>query len=390
MNKNSKKLFTFLIIALSFASCRKEEAIVATTTETSATQELVYPSIKNGRLNFPTMDAFRNYMSAIQKLPIEEVEAMNVSHGFKSHYASGKGAADISSRSLGTRNTVVDDYIPDSYFGAVLNEAHQVLVQDYTWEANNDYSYMVPEGAEDNILSFETALANGMVKPEDIPTDGQYYNSNLYVYPTNATLQISESLSDDKNGKPLNTRGLLSTRQIQWTYFNNTEDWRLHAEAWRASWLLYASIGVESKCNRVANFFSLWQYYVNRRITSLGLGYTGTQTVNLSFSQPQPGNITQPANSNSTVNINGQQFDVQNVNYIFKNLANESLHQSKFDWQTATISTVVTLPFRLIFQQPNYNSIAKLRVVGMKLDTRHEGNYNGVSRRINMSVEIKP
>ena len=252
MNKSIKNLFVCLIIAFSFASCHKDEAVVSNVAAPT-TQQLVYPNIKNGRLYFEDMDHFKSYMETIQKMRIEDVEAMNVEHGFKSHYASGKGAANSTS-SLGTRSRTSEEFIADIYFAAVLNEDHQLLIDFLVGEANNNYSYMVPEGDEDKILDFETALAKGVVLSEDLPEYGKTYYNNLYVYPTNVRLDIAEYALDGKNDKSLETRGLGATRQIQWTYFNSQEDWRLHAEAWASNWLFYASVGIESKCNRSITF----------------------------------------------------------------------------------------------------------------------------------------
>ena len=188
MNHNFIKFSIFIIGLSLFSSCQKESVNTNLTT-----QQLVYPKIKNGRLQFEDLEHFKNYMAAINEMPIEEVEDMNKNHGFKSLYASGKGAAEpiLPLRTRG--GFVADSYIPDDQFAAVLNESHQLQVSTSIYEANNSYSYMVLEGSEDNILDFETALSMGVVKPEDIPSDGQYYYENLYVYPTNLTLDIAEA-----------------------------------------------------------------------------------------------------------------------------------------------------------------------------------------------------
>jgi hypothetical protein len=391
MNKNTKRLFTLLIIALSFASCKKEEAIVATTTETAATQELVYPSIKNGRLNFPTMDAFRNYMEAIKKIPIEEVEKMNIEHGFKSHYASGKGAANVI-ESVVTSSYSSDSYIADDYFGAVLNEEHQMQVDYIIAEANNTYSYMVPEGEEYKILAFETALANGTVLPEDIPTDGNFYNSSLYVYPTNANLQISECFLDGKNDNKLQTRGALTTRIIQWSTFDGR--WRLHAEAWRVNWGIYASVGIESKCNRVANFFSLWSYYVNSNAQKLSVGFQGNMKVEANFTPN--GGIT------STVPV------AVNILPDIVSVTDDSRAFKLFDQATAVLgikiggsnngasSPIINSSGAVVGatgNNANGFSIgtfkpAKLIVREINLTTKHTGTKDNVLRSINMNFSL--
>lgn len=391
MNKNTKKLFTFLIIALSFASCKKEEAIVATTTETSATQELVYPSIKNGRLYFPSSEAFKSYMEAIKKMSIEDVEKMNVEHGFKSHYASGKGAADVIS-SFGTNSYSNDSYIPDNYFGAVLNEEHQMQVDNFISEANNDYSYVVPEGGEDQIQSFEAALANGTVLPEDMPVSGQNYYNNLYVFPTNLTLEIGECLTDGKKDNKLQTRGLLSTRKIQWTYFNNTEDWRLHGEAWKGNWGLYASVGVESKCNRVANFFSLWKYYVNSKVSNLSVGFEGTLTIeaklkvgNSTTTIPQVVNLPPRVFQNSNEAVIQHYFD-QAYGSIGLRLGGLNNGTSV---PTVNSSGMVTGSTGNNTINTPFGSVAVLFVKGIDITSNHLGTKNNVTRRFNMSFSIK-
>lgn len=366
MNKNTKKLFTFLIIALSFASCKKEEAIVATTTETSATQELVYPSIKNGRLYFPSSDAFKSYMAAIHKMSIEDVEKMNVEHGFKSHYASGKGAADQIA-SATTSSYSYDNYIADDYFGAVLNEAHQMQVSNIICEANNSYSYMVPEGGEDYIQTFETALANGTVNPADMPSNGQNYYGNLFVYPTNVTLQISECLKDGQKDNKLNTRAIIS-RQIQYTYFDSGR-WRLHAEAWKVNYGIYASIGIESKCNRVANFFSLWSYYVNCNISRISVAYQGTKTtkiVTLGSTVTTPRIVTNIESTNS----NDIRTDTHRAYTVF-------------DY------SVAPLGFSFLSGNPTASNIAQLTVTGINLTSQHSGVKDNVTRNINMNISIQ-
>ena len=357
MNHNFIKFSIFIIGLSLFSSCQKESVNTNLTT-----QQLVYPKIKNGRLQFEDLEHFKNYMAAINEMPIEEVEDMNKNHGFKSLYASGKGAAEpiLPLRTRG--GFVADSYIPDDQFAAVLNESHQLQVSTSIYEANNSYSYMVLEGSEDNILDFETALSMGVVKPEDIPSDGQYYYENLYVYPTNLTLDIAEAqLVGNPDG--LATRGLTPERKIVYSYFDN--DWRLHAEAWKVNYLIYASIGVESKCNKVANFFSLWNYYVNKKINNLSLAYDGVQTKELS---------TQTCTSCPKQIL----VSTQPVSYS-QSLPNVSSITNRLDWSTATIP----------FSNAKFG-IASLKITGMKLTSRHSGNKDGRVRNITMDIEIKP
>jgi hypothetical protein len=366
MNKNTKKLFTFLIIALSFASCKKEEAIVANTTETLTTQALIYPSIKNGRLHFPSSDAFKSYMETIHKMPLEEVESLNVSHGFKSHYASGKGAADKIA-SLNEDSYSDDSYIPDHYFGAVLNEEHQIQVGNFICEANNDYSYMVPEGSEDHILDFETALAQGVVHPEDSQLNWQSYYGNLYVYPTNATLEISESLKDGQKDNKLNTRAIVS-RQIRYSYFDSGR-WRLHAESWKVNYGIYASIGIESKCNRVANFFSLWSYYVNCNISRISVAYQGNKTLE--------------------IETLGSTFTTPRIVTKIETVGSNDIRTDSHRAYTVFDYSIAPLGFSLLSGKPIAYSIAKLTVTGINLTSQHSGVKDNVTRNINMNVLIQ-
>jgi hypothetical protein len=174
----------------------------------------------------------------------------------------------------------------------------------------------------------------------------------LYVYPTSATAQISEYALGEKTGKSLNTR-FGADRKIGWSSFDGT--WRLHGEQWRVNWLLYASTGVESKCNRVARFLGIG-YYKYTAAQELTVGFSGSLTIETDhpFIANQKVTTVQPFNDSRTT------FGRSHV-------------QHYFDQATAVINFT-----------KGYIKPAKLVVKSMTINSVYRGKLNNVTRQFSL------
>ncbi len=262
------------ITGMFFTSCQKDENAPVQTdvAKVEAPQEkpsidalrAAYPTIEKGRLHFKSQADFKTYMGLIGKYDIDAVNALNQEKGFVSHFAKTHQDED----GMNSANAKGDDReesakwaIPDSYFAETLNENREISFADGgVCRAGNDFSFAFPNGEEGLIDKFYQDYARGGVKVADEGT----VIGELFVYPTGL---------EAPNVGGTKVRNIFEKRIRDSRTFDGSS-FRLYGEMWQGNWIVYASSGVTSECNRTRTF--LWTtYYSYTSASKLGISWNG-------------------------------------------------------------------------------------------------------------------
>ncbi len=280
--------FAILSVCLTiFVACQKDivNAPVAEIENSSTTKpsdqattnlekaRALYPTIKKGRLAFANQAAFTAYMDVITKLQVEDVEQLNKEKGFISHYtASQQERNEQNSAQFGDDKSDSPKWvIPDVDFAATLNDEREVAVgEGIICRAGNDFSFLYKEGNSYLIENFYRDYESGSVS---VPEEGlDYADGSLYVYQTGM-------VSLDNGGKAQVRDAILGYSKLSRGHVSFDGTWRLFGEHWRGSWIVYASTGVMTGCQKVACI--LWGrvcWYEYKNATQLGMNFNSQYT----------------------------------------------------------------------------------------------------------------
>lgn len=354
---------TLAICLTVFVACQKDivnmpatemenkDAVQSSSTDAGALKEVrsLYPSIKKGRLAFANQESFTAYMKALNKLKIEEVEQLSKEKGFVSHLEASQKEQKATNTTNGVQLRGEEEestkwIIPDAHFASTLNEEREVGIgEGIICKAGNDFSFMYEESRGYLVENFYRDYQSGMVS---VPEEGLYYADNqLYVYPTGM-------ISPDDKGVQLRSVGHSKLVRKSET-FDGT--WRLYGEHWQGSWIVWASSGVKTECQKVAcTFFNRICWYSFKNASKLGLKWNAKLY-----------------DSNPAFLITNEGNRVE---------SNVSRVQERFDTASGQFSFYITLhggDLKKIYIKP-----AKLNFKIKEGKSTHTGTLNNVSRTV--------
>jgi hypothetical protein len=349
------------ITGILMTSCQKDQSlpVQVDTVKVEEPQEkptidalrAAYPTIKKGRLAFSSRADFKTYMGLVGKYSIADIEALNQEKGFKSHFAkTHKEEENTNSANLGgdDKEESAKYDIPDPYFAETLDENREVAVGEGTiCRAGNDFSFTFPDGQSYLIDAFYQDYERGSVT---VPEDGTFIG-DLFVYPT---------AIEAPNVGGTKVRDIFKSRVRDNQPFAGSA-FRLYGEMWQGNWIVYASSGTKSECNRTKTVFWI-TYYV----------YTNANKLSVS-----PSNVRLALSVDAMCNpISGLfNFPVSTVSGV-----NTSCESKRFEWQTAILGGTIGGPNG---NQPTF-SAASINKIVKGSTSIHTGTLNGSTKSFSL------
>lgn len=228
-----KKILFVIFFSLFIVSCEKDEILID---DTSQTNEIVssvvsfYPKIDaKKRLVFNNMTHFANFMEALDKLSLEEIQRINENHKFTSSYAKRIQRE----QKLGYK--ITSNIIEDKKFASILNENNEIFFEKESmiYQANHDYCFYVHMNDYDLINEFRN----------DNNVKSYKFSENKEYIEYKSILKVAKTIQESSEMKIL-AKGERSDM------FSVDPKRKLIGQTGRRNYLVYQTVFGETRCER--------------------------------------------------------------------------------------------------------------------------------------------
>ena len=241
-----------LLILMQLSSCTDRNLEMKPEVATVSVPNGLMPTVSEGRLVFNSNQQFKAYMEMIAQKPIEEVIQMNKSIGFHSFFEKENDDAARRSGEGIEQEEEAKSIIPDSDFALVLNNNLEMELEHqkiYRLDRNGEYCGFYTKGKEVVVGDFARAYQGGQYKFSADRKKGIRISKDLTVFKTEVRYLDAKAVETPKT-KSGRVSGI-GNPDHQWTVLpDGTGRRRMGAQAWDASWVVYASSGCHTKHQR--------------------------------------------------------------------------------------------------------------------------------------------
>ena len=237
--------------------------------------------LKENRLTFETIDAFKQYRKSIDKKSSNDLVVLDKQMGLQSHLSDIAQTLTSSNDAKISEEIYqkIENRVRDPYLASMLNEKREVQIGNTIYRCNADYIFEYQKGEEKFIEEFYNQAKSSKM---NIPDHKTIDFKGLKVAKTDVKIQKITSISSNPKAKvAYNCEVGIPTRS----------DLKMGGEKCTEWYLFYSSASLNTCCLKYNSgwwFFGGWGNeeadYVSIRGTDVALYYNGPQgSFNLYF-----------------------------------------------------------------------------------------------------------
>ena len=219
-----------IFVTVSIIGCKKDDITTQTNAnKTKSVSSLSMPTISNGRLNFQTEDAFKNFVANYSETDITELNSALLNMGFKSVYYYSQ---DENNEEELTQKEYPD--IHDPYLTSILNSDVEIQIENFVFQITDKYVFKADVNKAHMLNNIDMS---------------QYANANVEEI-INVTDGIQAYVAQGLQLKALNYPVIgRNSQSITFPVpYNTTEEF--YYSNWAEYYWFYQSIGCKSEFNR--------------------------------------------------------------------------------------------------------------------------------------------
>jgi hypothetical protein len=259
---------------LSLNSCDNKDQLATQPLETLEVSVAKGVTLKENRLIFENVDAFKQYRKTIDKKNNNDLVAFDKQLGLESHLSDIAQTLTVSNNSKMSNEIYqkVEKRVRDPYLASMLNKNRELQIGNTIYRCNADYIFEFQEGEEKFIEEFYDHIKSSKI---NIPDHQTINFKSLKVAKTDVKIEKITSVNSNPKAKvAYNCEVGIPTRS----------DLKMGGEKCTEWYLFYSSASLSTCCLKYDDgwwFFGGWGNeeadYVSIRGTNVALYYNGPQ-----------------------------------------------------------------------------------------------------------------